>query len=116
MPRSTRSTRTAHQRRSRRRSRGALALTTVAATLVVVPSASAINYVAAQNGESWAVNDGAMPGLDPGGHLAVGLADDLTGAGAPREHLPRRVAGLHREAHLAGMRAFPGGDHRTDAV
>lgn len=66
MPRSTPATRTRHPRRSRRRSRGALALTTVAATLVVVPSASAINYVAAQNGESWAVNDGAMPGLDTG--------------------------------------------------
>lgn len=66
MPRSTPATRTSHQRRSRRRSRGALALTTVAATLVVVPPASAINYVAAQNGESWAVNDGAMPGLDTG--------------------------------------------------
>jgi amidase len=54
------------RRRSRRRSRGAIALTTVAATLAVVPGASAINYVSAQNGESWAVNDAAMPGLDTG--------------------------------------------------
>lgn len=66
MPRSTPATRTPNRRRSRRRSRGAVALTTVAATLVVVPSASAINYVTAQNGESWAVNDAAMPGLDTG--------------------------------------------------
>ncbi|MBF6621301.1 MAG: amidase [Patulibacter sp.] len=41
-------------------------MTTVAATLVVVPGASAINYVSAQNGESWAVNDTAMPGVDTG--------------------------------------------------
>ncbi|MFA4928305.1 MAG: amidase [Patulibacter sp.] len=66
MSRSTPSSPASRRRRSRRRSRGALALTTVAATFAVVPGASAINYVSAQNGESWAVNDAAMPGVDTG--------------------------------------------------
>ena len=66
MTRPNPSPRPANRPRSRRRSRGAIALTTIAATLVVVPAASAINYVSAQNGESWAVNDAAMPGLDTG--------------------------------------------------
>ncbi len=50
----------------RRRAGGAAALSAVAAALIAVPSASAINYVSAANGERWAVNDAAMPGLDTG--------------------------------------------------
>jgi amidase len=41
-------------------------LAAAAAALVGAPSASAINYVSSANGESWAVNDAAMPGVDTG--------------------------------------------------
>ena len=59
-------TRGSTRSRGRRIVVASAAATSVAAGLVAVPSASAINYVSAQNGESWAVNDGAMPGVDTG--------------------------------------------------
>ncbi|CAB4921703.1 unannotated protein [freshwater metagenome] len=52
--------------RRRRAVAAAAATTSVLAALAVVPQASAINYVTSQNGESWGVNDAAMPGVDTG--------------------------------------------------
>ena len=86
MPRS----RSTSRPRSRTARAAAVAVAASAAALTAVPSASAINYVSSANGESWGVNDAAMPGLDTGSIRSTNQ-NSLLGYGGLRVS----VSGLH---------------------
>lgn len=89
----SRSSRRSSRRSSAVRAGGALGISAIAAIAVAAP-ASALNYVTNQNGDSWAVSDAAIPGLDTGSvhNTSTGSLQGFGGlrvqvSGGPKERM-----------------------------